>query len=238
MILPTIRGSLSREDGLRLVDLVSGGAPEERTAALKRLEESGIDALLDDPRALAAALSAAPVGLRPELVFYLLVRHALLEGGINDSGTADYVTSVVFGFQHAGRAYRLTDDPGPEYRYLVDHIESLGGADARRRFLLNLHLGDFALWMTGIFPDHLSARARRRGAPPASYFEQVGIAGYRSAASTDQARRAGLGEVLASVANHFGGVRLALNRVSDRYMWRTGGDPVEKLLREVSRGGV
>ena len=53
---------------------------------------------------------------------------------------------------------------GGEYRYLSDQIDQLSSAGAPRRFLVNLHLGDFALWMTGIFPDHVSARVRRRGA--------------------------------------------------------------------------
>ena len=238
MILPTIRASLSREDATLLAELVSGGAPEARAAALAHLDEAGVDALLDDPRTLNAVFTEPTIELRPELVFYLLVRHALLEGGIDDPATADYVTSVVFSFRRAGRAYRLSDEPGREDRYLVDHIAGLDGADARHRFLLNLHLGDFALWMTGIFPDHVSARVRRRGPPPASYFEEVGIAGYRTAASSDEAERMGLDEVLASVADHFSGVRVALNRVSDRYMWRNGGDRVGKTFREVSRGGV
>ena len=40
--------------------------------------------------------------------------------------------------------------------------------------------------------------------------------------------------VLKRVADHFGGVRVALNRISDRHFWPRGGDPVGRLLREVS----
>lgn len=238
MILPTIRASLSRDDAVRLAELVSGGASAAREAAQERLDEAGIDALLDDPRSLNAVLSENRVTLRPELVFYLIVRHALLEGGIEDRGTADYVTSVIFGFSRTGRAYRLTEGADREYHYLVDHIENLDSADEQHRFLLNLHLGDLALWLTGLFPDHLTARVRRRGAPAASYYERVGTAGYRAAASSKEAEKVGLGEVLESVAERFGGVRVALNRVSDRYLWRDKANPVERLLREVARGGA
>ena len=40
------------------------------------------------------------------------------------------------------------------------------------------------------------------------------------------------------VSEHFGGVRKALNRLSDRYLWPGAGDPVERLLREVSNGNT
>jgi hypothetical protein len=36
------------------------------------------------------------------------------------------------------------------------------------------------------------------------------------------------------VSKEFTGVRSALNRVSDRYLWPKSGDPVGRLLREVS----
>ena len=40
--------------------------------------------------------------------------------------------------------------------------------------------------------------------------------------------------LLKDVADHFSGVRVALNRISDRHFWPQGGDPVSRLLREVS----
>jgi hypothetical protein len=36
------------------------------------------------------------------------------------------------------------------------------------------------------------------------------------------------------VADHFTGLRTALNRISDRHFWPASGNPVGRLLREVS----
>ena len=235
MIMPTIRASLSRSDAQQLAALIGRDDPEMAEAARLRLDEHGLDSLLDDPRVLNGLLTDPEVSVRPAIVFYVLVRQALLEGGIDDRGTADYVASVIAAFGHAGRAYRISDEDGSEFHYLVDMISEMRTADGRQQFLLRVHMGDFALWMSGLFPDYLEARTRRRGAPPIAYFEELGADGYRLASESREAEELGMNAVFKDVADHFSGVRVALNRISDRHFWPHGGDPVGRLLREVSR---
>jgi hypothetical protein len=62
---------------------------------------------------------AAVQHARPELVFYVLVRHALLEDGINDRGLADYLSALVLTFGRAAAPTTSRED-NAEYRYLVD----------------------------------------------------------------------------------------------------------------------
>jgi hypothetical protein len=234
MILPTIRASFSRRDVLHLVRLVGRGDEELVAGAERRLEEEGADALLDDPRVLNALLTDPDASAGTNLVFYVLVRHALLEVGIRDRATADYVASLLVAFGRAKRAYRVSETTTDEYHYLVDMIARLASADRREAFLLRSHLGNFSLWLSGLFPDYLEARARRKGAPPLSYYERMGTSGYHLAARSPEAATFGLDRVLNEVADHFGGVRSALNIVSDRYLWPRAGDPVSRLLREVT----
>lgn len=234
MILPTIRASFSRGDALHLTELLARNDPELREGARRRLEEGGVDTLLDDPRVLNALLTEPGVRARPELVFYVLVRQSLLECGVADAAAADYVASLLVRFGRSRRAYKISDHSEDEYRYLVDMIVKLDGASGRKAFLLRAHIGNFALWISGLFPDFVEARMRRKGAPPISYYESIGSAGYRMAAESPEATALGVDRALASVARHFCGVRGALNRVSDRYLWRGAGDPVGRLLREVA----
>ena len=234
MILPTLRSSLSRRDAQQIVDLLGRHDESLRDGAQERLDKGGIDALLDDPRLPASLLSDPEIAVRPEVVFYVLVRHALLEGGMDDVSVADYVASMIMAFGNGGRAYRVKEGGEVHYRYLVDLIRDLDGAGRREAFLIRTHMGNYALWLTGFFPDFLEARVRRRGAPPMEYYEDVGRAGYRDASRSPEASALGLDGHLRGVAEHFSGVRVALNRVSDRYLWRSGGNPVNRLLREVS----
>ena len=235
MILPTICASLSRSDGQQLVRLLGREDPELGEAARLRLEENGIGSLLDDPRIRNALLSDAGVSVPPSVIFYVLVRQALLEGGIDDENTSDYVASMLVSFGRAGRAYRISGEDDSEFHYLTDMISELRSADGRRRFLLRVHMGDFALWMSGLFPDYLEARTRRKGAPPISYFEELGATGYRGASESLEAGELGMDTVLRDVANQFSAVRTALNRISDRHFWPGSGNPVGRLLREISQ---
>ena len=234
MILPTVRASFGRTDALHLVDLLARRDPELRDAARARLEQEGPDTLLDDPRVRNALLTDPDVKAPPSLIFYVLVRQALLEGGIDSASTADFVASLVIAFARTERAYRISDDSPEEFRYLVDMIEQLRTAEERRAFLLRAHLGNYALWLAGLFPDYLEARMRRRGAPSIDYYDRMGRTGYLLASESPQAAALGVDKVFGDVARHFTGVRESLNQLSDRYLWPGGGDPVNRLLRELS----
>ncbi len=113
MILPAIRATFGRRDAMHLVELLGKHDPELRERAHARLEEQGIDSLLDDPRILNALLTDPVVTVPPAVIFYVLVRQALLEGGIDDLVTADYVASMVLAFGSQRRAYRIDCRPIP-----------------------------------------------------------------------------------------------------------------------------
>lgn len=237
MILPTIRASMTRTDALHLVDLLGRDDAELRASARERLEAHGVDALLDDPRVRNAILTDPDVRVSPGVVFFVLVRQALLESGVDDPAIADFVASLVAGFGRARAAYRPSDGDDQEYFYLVDLLAQLRTADARRAFLLRTHLGNFSLWLAGLFPDYLDTRRRTRGGPSLDYFDRMGATGYAEAARSREAEALGVQAVFDGVGRDFVKVRRALNRVSERVLWPRAGDPVDRLIRGVNRGG-
>jgi hypothetical protein len=234
MILPNIRSTFDRADARFLVWVLTRGAESGRLREEARIREDGIDAVLDDPRTLNALLSGDHFSTaRPELVFYVLVRHALLEDGINDRGLADYLSALVLAFGRGGRAYHIAQD-NAEYRYLVDIAAAGDQSTGRRAFMLRAHLGEFALWMSGLFPDHIVAREQRRAAPPISYYEELGSTGYRLAARYNEAEAHGIAELYRNCADFFPALRVALNRVADRHLFPVTGDRIDRLLRQVA----
>ena len=234
MIIPNVRSSFGRNEAAYLVWLLSRGNEQTSELWAGRLREEGFDAILDDPRTFNALmagreLSSAP----PELVFYLLVRHALLEDGIGDRGLADYLAALIAAFGRGGRAYQIGDEP-TEYHYLTDIIAEGDRSSGRRAFLLRAHLGEFALWLSGLFPDHITAREQRRGAPGLDYFEQLGSTGFRMASRYSDAEEIGLADLYRNCADFFPALRVALNRVSDRHVFPATGDRIDRLLRQVA----
>lgn len=235
MILPNVRSSLGRDDVALLIGLLSQGDPRAREREEARVREEGLDAVLDDPRTLNALLGSDGISRIPSrLVFYLLVRHSLLEAGVESAAAADYLAAMLLEFGQSQRAYRPTEDWKETYRYLVDIVAALESAKGREAFLLRAHLGNFALWLSGLFPDHITARVNRRGAPGLRYYEEMGATGYRLAADCRDAEDWGLDGLYHSFAENFPVLRIALNRIADRHLFSVSGDPVDLLLRQVA----
>lgn len=65
----------------------------------------------------------------------------------------------------------------------------------------------------------------------------MGAGGFRQAAESREAAKLGLEPVLQFVSAHLRSVRIALNRISDRVFWPSGGNPVNRLLRELEQSG-
>lgn len=234
MILPNVRASFGRPEATFVLDLlerVDGRGLDGE----ERLREEGFDALLDDPRTFNALMASGGISTAPaRLVFYLLVRHALLEDGFDDRTLADYVAAILIEFGRQNRAHQA--EPGDEetFRYLVDVLEAMESSSGRRAFILRAHLGNFALWLSGLFPDFITARVERHGAPGIPYFEAVGSTGYRLAADCRDAGDYGLQDIFRTCADSFPALRIALNRVADRYFFPSAGDPIDRLLRRVA----
>lgn len=229
MILPNVRAAFGRREAEILLSLA--GPDGER-----RLSHEGIDALLDDPALVRALLRRQGIDMTSApLVFYLLVRHALLEREIHDRRLADYTAAVLLEFGRLGRGSDSRKEDGmPMSFYLADVLSEIERARGEREFRLRAHLGNLALWLAGVFPDHITHRVQRRGAPPISYYDELGAAGFRSAAAMDMAVRNGMGDVFLRAADEFTHIRSALNGLSDAFFFPAPSDAVERVLREVA----
>jgi hypothetical protein len=233
MLLPNVRATFDRADASLVLGVLDDGDAATRERLRRRLTEDGFDAILDDPLTLNAVLAGGRA-VTPGLLFYVLVRHALLESGIDDRTLADYLASLLVEFGREDRAYRIQPGDPDRYYYLVDLVAAMDGPDGRRQFLVRAHLGNYALWLSGIFPDHVVARVHRRGAPGIDYVEAMGASGFRMAADSPIASRHGLDRLYRTAAETFPALRVALNRISDRYFFPARSRSVDRLLRQVS----
>ncbi|NUO81368.1 hypothetical protein HUU05_14920 [candidate division KSB1 bacterium] len=196
-------------------------AGERETTLFKLLGDAEIrEAMLEHPRLLECVLEARqPAAISPFLYFYLLVRQALKDFAIDDRDVAEYVANLLAEFGKSGRAQRVDEHATKEYRYLVDMMSDLLTANSEQTFHLRSHLGDYALFLTGLFPAHVYHRAKYHPpAPDFSYYESVGSNSFRLAAQHAQAERLRLNEVLELLGRHFKRVRLALNHAVENYM--------------------
>lgn len=233
MILANVRSRLTREDVALALALIAQQGAEARERGETALREQGLDALLDDP-ALLGGLVETPRGAHASLPLfaYVVVRQALLQSGERDRALADYAASVLLHFGWRDRAHRVAEHDDERYDTLAALAAAADGPDPRRAFLVQAHLGNYALWLSGLFPDRIEHRRWRRGGPDLHYFEQLGRRGYQLASRHRLAGEHGLALLFAAAAERFPVLRVALNRLSDALLFPHRHSP-ERLMRQV-----
>jgi hypothetical protein len=237
MILANVRQHLTRDDAQLALRMIGRGSNEQLEQAEETLRDQGIDALLDDPRLLTGLITArqgAHASLR--LFAYVVVRNALREVGEGDRVLADYVASILLHFGLGARATRIANSDDEQYTTLAELSGALESADAPRSFMVRAHLGNYALWMSGVFPDYIEMRRWRRGGPNIEYYEEMGRRGFTLAADHRLAAEHGLTALFATAADRFPILRQALNNISDAFLFPNHHSP-EKLMRQVKLEG-
>lgn len=233
MIVANLHHRLTRQDAQLAVALFArhGGATADE--AEEMLREGGLDALLDDPRLLRALLETR-LGTRASLPLfvYVVARHALLRQGERDRMMADYAASLLLHFGLRDRATRVSDVDDQTYDTLASLLDEANGPDPRRTLQVRAHLGSYALWLAGMFPDFIEHRRWRRGGPDIDYYDAMGQHGFRLAAEHRLAQEHGLDVLFTAVATGFPALRVALNRVSDALLFPGRSSP-ERLMRQV-----
>lgn len=234
MIRADARHSLTRDDAQLVARLIARDSGRELAEIEQQLADRGIDTVLDDPN-LPAALLRAGQGMCASLPLfsYVMVRHALKRLGEDDRLLADYVTSVMLHFGIRDRAFRVSESDDQVYTTLVDLAGDLNDPDGRRSFLVRTHLGNYALWLSGLFPDYIERRRWRKGGPDLDYYEEMGRRGFQLAADHRLAEDTGLATLYATAAERFGLLRAALNDVSDALLFPNRYSP-ERLMRQVT----
>ena len=195
----------SQTDQVSLVDLLSD--VETR------------DSILDHPRLVDAILNhCGHLRISSQFYFYVLARHVLQQGGIGDRKLCDYVASLLETFSRASQL-QISESIGERVeQYIHDILIALTRATPEQAFLLRAHIGNYSLFISGIFHPAVAGQRSMRGGPNLEFYEQVGRTNYQLVASHATARRCELDDVFEGLADQFRDVRLALNQLSDRLL--------------------
>ncbi len=183
-------------------------------------DEEARDRILDDPLLTQAILSQnGHLAISPQFFFYILTRHALKGAGLEDRALCDYLASLLDQFTRTARLGGPGGDQAAQKGalYVSDLLLALREASPAQAFLLRTHVGNYSLFLTGMFPENIERR-RRRGAPGCSFYEEMGRSSYRAVADHQTARRWGLSDIFKDLAGQFHEVRLALNDLAERLL--------------------
>lgn len=141
-------------------------------------------------------------------MFRSLTYRSMSKVGLHERDLHRYLASMLVRFVHIEDLYRIRDENGIPVKYLVDMIVRAedsappASGDAFR------HVGDYALFMLGFYPESLSGRRKLVGP---DYYAEQGRRSYLRAA--DILQGSPTAPLLRKLADHFETAGLALNLV-------------------------
>jgi hypothetical protein len=161
------------------------------------------------------------LAISPFLLFSVLLRRCI--GGprtATDRAVINYLANLLSLFVRTDRVYRPDAGESASYEYFADLMAAAQQADERGSFLLHAHIGNYALYLTGLFPGWIEHRHRYKKRPlDARYYADMGRTGYRDAASSRLAKAFELDDIFLRLALMFDRYREWLNMLAREYLF-------------------
>jgi hypothetical protein len=220
MIQPNCRVQFAAED-IEFILSVLGRRIGTAECLVKLLaDEESRDLILDDEALFHALLERGGcLRVSTRFYFYILVRQVFRRADIPDRAVADYVAELLSEFARAEQARGLAPGHAEPLDYVFEMLAALKTADERASFLIRVHIGNYSLFLSGVFPARIRFRSERRGFPDLKYYESMGRMHYRAASDHRLAQRYAVAGIFSTLAERFQTTRLALNDIADRLFW-------------------
>lgn len=158
--------------------------------------------------------------ISPFLLFSVLLRRNLRDHrGRRDRKIINYLANLLSLFVRADRVFRIQPHDRYGHEYLVDLIMESEAADTRRKFLIHSHIGNYSLFISGLFPGWIEYRYRYKRRPvDTQYYVDMGRTYFQRAAVHPLARELGLDDVFLRLSLLFESYRGILNDISRNYL--------------------
>ena len=170
--------------------------------------------------------------------FERVTRQVWSDLALDDAPAARYVTDLLTRFARTDALYRVGGLPGQRLETVVEALGAVQQAwdidspdfAPEREKTLRRHIGDFTLFMTGIFRDHVHRMAA------VGFYEQQGRRAYRFVWETARAEGepdAPLYQRLSERFEHYSGALSYMRKVyfQDQHPW--AGPPDDGLFRRL-----
>ena len=217
MIQPNCRVQFAAQD-IDFIVSVLGHKTGDADCLVKLLtDEESRDLILDDEELFRALLERRGcLQVSTHFYFYVLVRHVFLRSDLKDRAVADYVAELLAEFARAEHARCVVPGQPNPLDYFFEMLAALQTADERTSFQIRVHIGNYSLFLSGVFPERIRFRAEQKGFPALKYYEALGRSQYRAASDHRLARRYELTTILGTLSERFQATRRALNDISER----------------------
>jgi hypothetical protein len=232
VIRPNCRIQFTAEDVEFISTILGAKAGNAQTVVSLLTDDEARDAILDDEALFQALLERhGCLRVSTHFYFYVLVRHVFNRSGIAARAVADYVAEVLASFSRTEQTRCVIPGQPNPLNYFFEMLAALQTANDRTSFYIRAHIGNYSLYVSGVFPERIRFRTEVKGAPDLRYYEELGRANFRLARDHRLAHEYDLAEVFDTLSERFATTRLALNDMTERLL--TLGEPdygINKLL--------
>ncbi|HWC88304.1 MAG TPA: hypothetical protein VG433_01575 [Pirellulales bacterium] len=149
--------------------------------------------------------------------------------GLADPPLIDYIARMLAGFVHCDAIYNVRNPAGRRLREIGEMLLEAEARVGQPRREVHRHIGDFALFWTGLFPEALR-RSRQHLDYFVDYCEQGKRAYYIASTIPEEESRAGENQVLERLSHDFDLCVYGLNEVRREWQRREGPEGPERPL--------
>ncbi|MBI2192575.1 MAG: hypothetical protein HYU36_11385 [Planctomycetes bacterium] len=142
---------------------------------------------------------------------------------LGDRQLVSYLANMISAFSRSPRMFQVADGDEQLHYYLVDLVQHCQESDPVRRFWIYCHIGNYTLFLTGLFPEFIEHRYKVLGRPvDENYYIDFGKTYYGLASDHPLSRRSELDTVFTQLSSGFEIVKLFLNYMAQRYLRHAG----------------
>lgn len=139
-------------------------------------------------------------------IFRTLTARALSQAHLSDSQLVLYVSNMLLQFIHVENLYPYEDESGSKIHHVTDMIQMAEQAGLKEKQQIYQYVGDYVLFILGVFPESLE---RRRRTSSASLYAYHGRRSYM--AVSELQRHSDATYLYRKMADHFERCVLGLN---------------------------
>ncbi|MEW5978283.1 MAG: hypothetical protein AB1898_21005 [Acidobacteriota bacterium] len=107
-------------------------------------------------------------------MFHTLTERALEQSHLSDQEIHCYLSNLLVEFLYVENLYKVKDETGRRLEYVIDMLSRAEDAGSAEKKEVYKHVGDFSLFILGLFPESLHRRRIN-----ANYYAAQGRRSYR-----------------------------------------------------------
>ncbi len=209
------------EEDLEFIVGVLGQQSEAQADGIRRMWEDSQSRLeLLDFREIYEALVEGMSCLKVSSAFYFTIisRKFLKEAGMDEWELAEYLGAMLERFMHTPQLYAYGNPQygGKTLPGAIDFLDKLAGAKGATSYVIQVHVGNYSLFVTGMLKEKLQHNCSKHGAPDIGFYEMIGKSYYEIASHHKLAAKDHLDHTFIELSEGFHEIRCLLNEMSER----------------------